>query len=264
VLLSANLPNGFSGVYREYALKTELDMYLLNGWVALFQFTLGIFFWPVAYLLQSQQGIDGILTNMRDGCLCLFSQSSTNTSDKCHLVILIVLAEITINIIFNLLITIVIQKGSALLLFISLTVAVPISFFLFDIPAIANMQSGPIPEHVFTVWSILGLVLTVVGLIVYNLVPETQTSEERPGSGNIEEDFSGPLSTQPININENSEGQPLISQTPPTTIRSTTSTPIIIAGSWRNPSMVSSSFTPKNSLSATPNLSRSYKDLQDY
>jgi len=219
-----------------------MDMYLLNGWVALFQFLLGLPLTPLAYKLQfPDQPLSGLFTNIGQSFTCLFLGDSGDSGDTCKYVIIVVIGEIAINIMFNLVLTLVIQRGSALLVFLALAGAIPLTFFLLDyIPGYANST----PPNVLTeVLSIGAMVFVVAGLVIYSLVPEDQ-----PAQPDNEPLLS---STESINSPDDSDtpkestflSAPMQSQ--PTQIMHMNNTPqMIMVGSWKSPHS-GRSFTPR-------------------
>lgn len=63
-----------SSVYKESALRGEdIDVVYLNGWIAVFQFLIGLpLLWPSA--LASNLPIDDLIPNLIDGFWCFLGE----------------------------------------------------------------------------------------------------------------------------------------------------------------------------------------------
>eukprot|EP00696_Hemimastix_kukwesjijk_P006947 gnl/Hemi2/18808_TR6224_c0_g1_i1.p1 gnl/Hemi2/18808_TR6224_c0_g1~~gnl/Hemi2/18808_TR6224_c0_g1_i1.p1 ORF type:complete len:411 (+),score=103.46 gnl/Hemi2/18808_TR6224_c0_g1_i1:71-1234(+) len=159
-LLCSNIPTAFSTIYKEVAMKQEMDEYLLNGWVALFQFLFGLPLAPLAFWLQSDSSPSLLPQNIIDAFSCLGGTDPESLDNTCNHVGWIVLLYIIFNIIFNIVIILILKEGSATLLVNALTVTVPFSYLAFSLPFVMDAA--------LTWYSIPGLVLTVGGLVAYN------------------------------------------------------------------------------------------------
>eukprot|EP01104_Vermistella_antarctica_P014709 TRINITY_DN4681_c0_g1_i1.p1 TRINITY_DN4681_c0_g1~~TRINITY_DN4681_c0_g1_i1.p1 ORF type:complete len:417 (-),score=58.49 TRINITY_DN4681_c0_g1_i1:103-1353(-) len=169
MFLAQSVPASFGAIYKEYALKAvEMDVYYLNGWVALFQFAFGMLLAPA--FVKELQGLswDEIPANFLNGFLCFAtgknSEGDDNVCGNCSEAWWKVSVYIAINLIYNLSILKVMQLGSTVVMFIATTLSVPLSLFIFMIPAVEG-------EH-FEWMSIVCLVCVVVGLLIYRSIPE--------------------------------------------------------------------------------------------
>ena len=80
MFFSSNIPTALSGVYKEIAFRSceDMDVWWLNAWVALWQFTIGLSYAPLAAVMQNPPlPIDQIPLNMAQGFECVFEAKST-------------------------------------------------------------------------------------------------------------------------------------------------------------------------------------------
>ncbi|PRP72790.1 Drug/Metabolite Transporter (DMT) Superfamily [Planoprotostelium fungivorum] len=162
VLILSCIPMTLSTVYKEKALgETEIDVVYLNGWVAIWQFLVLLpLAVPAGYAnnLHPQQ----IPGNFWDGVKCYVGKNSVVGGDKpddCHLAPVLVNLYILFNVLYNILIIMILKYGSANLLWLAMTIIVPLSNVTFALP---------IPGHVdFKFSDVVGLVVIMIGLVVF-------------------------------------------------------------------------------------------------
>ncbi|CAM9327453.1 unnamed protein product [Scytosiphon promiscuus] len=170
VLVSSCVPMALSSVYKEMALgESELDPIYLNGWVAVFQFLVCI---PLAVpaALAGDPAVSPLELpkNLWDGWMCYMGFNSVTVGehpDNCWPDSpLYVTIYVLVNIGYNLLITLILKFGGANVLFLAMTICVPVGNVIFALPFVPGHQ----PLHVT---DILGLVFVMTGLIVYRFGP---------------------------------------------------------------------------------------------
>jgi drug/metabolite transporter (DMT)-like permease len=110
------------------------------------------------------------------------------------------------NIIYNILIILLIKYGSANILFLCLTITVPLSAVFFTLPFLPNPKE-------FSKWDVVGLIVLLIGLIIYRffnmlLKKNSKDGTDEEGSidsatqgqvqstGNINSDYAPPLQSK--------------------------------------------------------------------
>ena len=183
VMVISCVPMCLSSVYKEKALgETEIDVVYINGWVAVFQFLIAL---PLC--LPSAEVInipfDQIMPNMRDGAKCWLGYNTVTDAtdvlwkDECGMAPLYVNLYLAFNVIYNILIIVILKHGSANILWMASTVIVPLSNIAFSL----DFMPGHKP---LTVWDIAGLVVIMIGLLLYRFMsPIIALYENLTGSG---------------------------------------------------------------------------------
>eukprot|EP01119_Soliformovum_irregulare_P002566 TRINITY_DN12810_c0_g1_i1.p1 TRINITY_DN12810_c0_g1~~TRINITY_DN12810_c0_g1_i1.p1 ORF type:complete len:393 (-),score=95.34 TRINITY_DN12810_c0_g1_i1:103-1281(-) len=159
VLIVSCVPMTLSSVYKEKSLgEVEIDVVYMNGWVAIYQFLFSLSVAiPSAYAsaLRPSQLPD----NMWGGLRCLVGKD-TLVSDKCHDAPLFVSLYIMFNVLYNILIIMILKYGSANLLWLAMTIMVPLAVGAFALPFLPDPQT-------FDVYNGIGLVIIMSGLVIY-------------------------------------------------------------------------------------------------
>ena len=158
-----------SSVYKEIALgETELDPIFLNGWIAVFQLLFSLVLCvPSALASEPPVPIPELPANLWDGLRCYAGYNSISctddscTPDNCFPnAPTYVTIYLFFNQLYNLLIILILKYGSANLLFMALTLMVPLGNVAFTLPFV--------PGHApLKVTDILGLVIICLGLFCY-------------------------------------------------------------------------------------------------
>jgi len=159
VMILSCVPMTLSSVYKEKSLgEQDIDVVYLNGWVAVFQVLISVAFAiPAAYAIGLD--IQDIPSNFVNGAKCYVGRNSVE-SDSCGDSPLYVNIYLFFNVIYNILIIMILKYGSSNLLWLAMTIMVPLGFAVFAIPGM--------PRHAsLQVESILGLVIIMSGLIIY-------------------------------------------------------------------------------------------------
>lgn len=171
MMIVSTVPMTLSSVYKEIALgETELDPMYLNGWVAVFQFFFSIALCvPAAYASDPPVPVNDLPSNLYDGLLCYFGTDSITcaddddscTPDRCFpRAPTFVTIYIVFNQFYNLLIILILKYGSANLLYMALTLMVPLGNVTFTLPFVPSNQ--PLRPT-----DIVGLVVICTGLGCY-------------------------------------------------------------------------------------------------
>jgi len=170
VLILSCVPMTLSSVYKEKALgEQDIDVVYLNGWVAVFQFLVSIpLAIPAAY--ASNLTISELPTNFWNGVKCYVGINSITEQyyDHGQLVVihhckeapLFVNLYVAFNVLYNILIIMILKYGSANILWLAMTLMVPLgnaAFALRFVPGHKPMR----------VTDIVGLIVIMVGLIIY-------------------------------------------------------------------------------------------------
>jgi len=170
VLILSCVPMTLSSVYKEKALgDADIDVVYLNGWVAVFQFLVSIpLAIPAAY--ASNLTIQELPTNFWNGVRCYTGQDSILHSyydhgqlvivDQCKEAPLFVNLYVAFNVLYNILIIMILKYGSANILWLAMTIMVPlgnVAFSLKFVPGHRKMRPT----------DIVGLVVIMTGLCIY-------------------------------------------------------------------------------------------------
>lgn len=166
IMFLSCVPMTLSSVYKEIALgAVELDAVYLNGWIALFQFGAAIpLLLPSAP--ASNISIKDLPGNLWDGAKCLIGHNtidevaSPKHYDDCSKSLMYVSIYMCFNLGYNVLIILILKFGSANILWLAMTVMVPLGSLAFSLPFMPNSKS-------FKLTDIIGLVVIMLGLIVY-------------------------------------------------------------------------------------------------
>lgn len=173
VLIISCIPMCLSSVYKEKALgDTEIDAIYLNFWVAFWQFLLG-FPLLVPMAPASNLPIDQIGTNLWQGLKC-YAGFNSQPSDNCGLAPLFVTVYIIFNLGYNILIILMLKFGSSNILWLCLTLQVPVANLVFAIPWMPKSQPA-------SLWNLLGLALIMIGLCTYRFWPVIRAAMARRG-----------------------------------------------------------------------------------
>jgi drug/metabolite transporter (DMT)-like permease len=171
VLILSTVPMTLSSVYKEIALgETELDPMFLNGWIAVFQLLFSILLCvPGALVSDPPVAVPDLPQNLWNGLKCFMGVSSQTcdagdddcTADECYPnAPIFVSIYLVFNQLYNLLILLLIKYGSSNLLWLALTLMVPMGNVAFTLPFVPEHQ--PLKST-----DIIGLVLICGGLGVY-------------------------------------------------------------------------------------------------
>ena len=176
VMALSSVPMCLSSVYKEKKLgEAKMDVVYLNGWVAIFQFLISIpLAIPAAYAsglsisdipsnlyggLKCYAGVNSIVNTTASTCYPLASHEQP-VCDNCSTALLYVTIYILFNVSYNILIILILKFGSSNILWLSMTIMVPLGNVAFYIPSI--------PGHMQPKWEdIVGLLILVFGLITY-------------------------------------------------------------------------------------------------
>jgi len=165
VMILSFVPSVMSTVYKQVALQTAstLDPILINGWVSLFQFLCGLFLVIPSGLVSSPKVHPlEIPSNWLDGVGCLFEQTNSIESgchpDDCSKSFLWVHLSLLNSAVYVLSMLFVLKYGSCDLMYLGLTLVVPLSHLAF------SFHSSFSELRVF---DIVGLIILISGLVLY-------------------------------------------------------------------------------------------------
>lgn len=170
IMIASCIPMALSSVYKELALgETELDPMYLNGWIAIFQllFSLPLMI-PAALASDPPVQPSGLPMNLWNGLRCFFGFNSIDcddddncTPDNCYpQAPMFVTCYLFFNQLYNLLIILILKYGSANILFLALTLMVPLGNVAFTLDFM--------PEHApLKITDIFGLIIICLGLGCY-------------------------------------------------------------------------------------------------
>jgi len=165
-LILSCVPMTLSSVYKEKALgETEIDVVYMNGWVAVYQCIISLALAvPSAYASNITPG--QLPQNMVDGAKCYVGISSVSEAhgkiheDHCTMAPLYVNLYIGFNVLYNIFIIMILKYGSSNILWLAMTIMVPLGNFAFAMPFV--------PEHkALKPTDIVGLIVIMTGLVIY-------------------------------------------------------------------------------------------------
>jgi len=165
VMLLSFVPSVMSTVYKHVALQTasSIDPILINGWVSLFQLICGLFLVIPAGLVSSPRVHPLELgSNWMSGIGCLFLQTNSIETgchpDDCSSAALWVHVSLANGVVYALSMLFVLKYGSCDLMYLGLTLVVPIGHLAFDYhSSFADLR----------VYDMGGLTILVAGLMLY-------------------------------------------------------------------------------------------------
>jgi len=165
-----------SSVYKEKALgEQEIDVVYLNGYVAIFQFLISIpLAIPSAY--ATNLTLSELPKNFIDGAKCYAginsitnpTYSSSIWADACSDAPLFVNLYIGFNVLYNVLIIMILKYGSSNILWLAMTLMVPLGNAAFSLKFVPGHQKMKPTD-------IVGLVVIMGGLIVYRFYGPIRT-----------------------------------------------------------------------------------------
>lgn len=145
----AVIPTAFSNVFKEIAFKgADLDIYLVNAWVATFQFLIGFPLLPIGILVKDNplQALKDLPKEFLFGMECFVGQGPDGDLCVQRLVMVHILVYLFINIFYNIFVLSVLKYGSASLLQISSAILLPLANIAFTISPIMNEFKPRTPE----------------------------------------------------------------------------------------------------------------------
>ena len=181
ILLAATLPNSLSNVYKERNFKVEgLDVIFLTTAVSLYQVLLGFCFAPLlAVPALGGLPLTAVPHNLWQGWQCFLGHELEGYG--CHLPPppwLVLLLYVLVNFVYNLLLLLITKHGSALLLVIASAVSLPITNVVFTLPLVMGDEAER-----WSWWNGAGLVVVVVGFLLYSLLADADTGDWLPAQG---------------------------------------------------------------------------------
>eukprot|EP00698_Gefionella_okellyi_P019312 TRINITY_DN5907_c0_g1_i2.p1 TRINITY_DN5907_c0_g1~~TRINITY_DN5907_c0_g1_i2.p1 ORF type:complete len:605 (+),score=108.24 TRINITY_DN5907_c0_g1_i2:30-1844(+) len=200
VFILACVPVGISAVYKQIAFEhVDLDVWLLNGWVATFQFLFSLAYAPLAAVM-SGIAVHDIPMNLWNGIRCVFvgmnfiipPQCSWQLScggpdtmiccDSCNAIypdvssfaaLYAVMLFVVTNISYNVILILVIKYFNATMMFVASTVVLPLGGICFTAHAFMGRHALP-----FNVYNGVGLGVVIFGLIIYQFMGEWHREPE--------------------------------------------------------------------------------------
>lgn len=170
VMILSAFPTALSSVYKEIALgETEIDPMYLNGWVAVFQFGISLALCVPSSLASSPPvPIPDLPSNIWGGLKCFVGINTITDGDfpdDCANAPAFVSIYLIFNQLYNILIILILKYGSANLLFMALTIMVPLGNVAFTLPFVPSHQP-------LRVTDIAGLIIICSGLGLYRFAGE--------------------------------------------------------------------------------------------
>jgi drug/metabolite transporter (DMT)-like permease len=168
VMIASCVPMTLSTVYKQMALGdgTDLDPIYLNGWIAVFQFCFSLVLaFPAGMSSSPSVSPLDLPRNVWDGIQCYLGHGTVETG--CHPdsmcsfhAALFVNVCLICNFVYSFFIMFVLKYGSSDLLFLALTIMVPIGNIAFALPFMPESQ----PMHAS---DLVALAVIMSGLVLY-------------------------------------------------------------------------------------------------
>jgi len=152
------IPMTLSSVFKERTLSIDVDPIYFNGWVAIYQLIFTVISSPLAALASSVP-IKDLWQNTVDGIHCWFGHNSV-ASDQCSDAPFFFTAYLFFNLGFNVLIILILKYGSSNVLWLALTLMVPLSNIAFSL----KFMPHAVPLRPT---DIIGLCILMLGLAIY-------------------------------------------------------------------------------------------------
>jgi len=176
VMLLSCIPSVMSTVYKQVALQTpsSMDPIVISGWVSLFQFVCGLFLVIPSGMVSSPRVHPlELRSNWWNGMGCLFAKLDSIDSgchpDHCAQAALWVHVSLLNSAVYALSMLYVLKYGSCDLLYLGLTLVVPLGHLAFDVHSSFSELRA---------YDTAGLVILVVGLVLYRFghIPKNTTT----------------------------------------------------------------------------------------
>lgn len=167
ILILANIPKVLSGIYKEkYSERHDVDSVYINAWIAIFQtiFSLALAV-PAGYTTSPPVPMTQLPVNFWDGLKCYVGIGSIK--DGCHPDQYCELwgpifsnVFLLVNCIYAVFAILILKHGSANLMFLALTLMVPISNLAFAMPHMPQ-------RSIIHTADVIGLITIMSGLVFY-------------------------------------------------------------------------------------------------
>jgi drug/metabolite transporter (DMT)-like permease len=185
LFLLSTLPQAMSGVYKEIAFNdADIDVNYLQAWVAISQLFIGFALIPLTtfkFLGANAMPWGSLLSAISNGAICLagynsvvpesstcsFEANAALPCDDCAGAWIPLCLYLFFNCFYNVFIVLVIKYGSAALMYIVMTLRLPLIQIAFSLEFVQN------PPDAFQWYSIVGLFLILGGLVAYRWVSAT-------------------------------------------------------------------------------------------
>jgi drug/metabolite transporter (DMT)-like permease len=174
IMIISCFPMALSTIYKELVLDDDMDPVFLNGWIVIFQTIYSVILAVPAGVASTPPVLPkDVPRNMIDGWKCYLGVDSIHDGchpDDCRTSALYFNLGILVNLVYVLAVMFVVKWGSTSLLFIGLTIMVPLGNLAF---AIIPSNSG----NSVHASDLFGLMVILMGLILYRssgLVSSTQ------------------------------------------------------------------------------------------
>lgn len=174
VMILSCFPMALSTIYKELVLDDHMDPVFLNGWIVVFQ-TMYSFILAVPAGMASTPAVlpKDVPQNLLDGVKCYLDINTIEDGchpDDCSSAALYFNLSICVNVFYILAAMFVVKWGSTSLLFLGLTIMVPLGNLAFAIlPSKARTT--------FHVSDILGLLVILLGLLLYRFSSGSESDD---------------------------------------------------------------------------------------
>ena len=181
VLVASCIPMVLSSIYKQVAVEAHLDPILVNGWVAIFQFVCSVpLAIPAGWVSSPRVPPQQLPDNWIQGSQCLFADTNSIHvgchPDDCVQALVWVHLGLLCSVVYTMSVIGLLKYGSSSLLYLALTVMVPLSHLIFATHAPATIR----------IEDVIGLLVLLIGLLLYRFGNDDDYEEEE-----VEEDTGG-------------------------------------------------------------------------
>lgn len=188
IMLASCVPMVLSTVYKQVALQVNLDPILINGFVSFFQFLSGLLLViPAGYASSPKVQVFDLPENWTQAAQCLFTHRNSIDlgchPDDCSQGALWVHLGLLSSVAYTVSMILVLKYGSASLLYLGLTLMVPLGHLVFSLHSSSETNMA----------DITGLIVLVAGLILFRFGHD-EFEEESEGATN--NNYNPPVGTE--------------------------------------------------------------------
>jgi drug/metabolite transporter (DMT)-like permease len=193
IMIISCFPMALSTIYKELVLDDDMDPVFLNGWIVVFQTIYSVILAVPAGIASTPPVLpEDVPRNLIDGWKCYLGINSIHDGchpDDCRTSALYFNLGILVNVVYVLAVMFVVKWGSTSLLFIGLTIMVPLG----------NLAFAILPSNVGNrvhLSDVLGLLVILMGLILYRssgILSTTQEQSSEDMSPSQVDDMAEPL-----------------------------------------------------------------------
>lgn len=186
----------------KYLDNRPIDIWWMNLWVCIWQFTFGLVMFPIMLIPFGEAGknhipSDNIWNYLKGATVCQFTSSNYGEHDHCENSLLLMICYQLISTLINVLMLYIIRKGSSTYFVIINSLKIPIQAWLASYRELAGPNYKPINAN-----DLFSFLLLIVATLVYNDQDEIKFEKKfKPLITLDEEDYDNSLIMDNISDN---------------------------------------------------------------